>query len=112
MLADEEEKEQSKKKKKNNTMKLYNKLMVDRENNKTQNDKEKSLKHRWINLNSAFSQAAFGKNFVPTKINLGGIYYTAICSYNFNVQVQKQNNYKEGMKFQGADKIIKRLAFF
>eukprot|EP00349_Pseudokeronopsis_sp_Brazil_P012537 CAMPEP_0202979530 /NCGR_PEP_ID=MMETSP1396-20130829/85651_1 /ASSEMBLY_ACC=CAM_ASM_000872 /TAXON_ID= /ORGANISM="Pseudokeronopsis sp., Strain Brazil" /LENGTH=91 /DNA_ID=CAMNT_0049718987 /DNA_START=410 /DNA_END=685 /DNA_ORIENTATION=- len=55
LAEEEEEKEQGRKKKKNNTMKLYNQMMDQREVNKISNEKEKSLKHRWINATSAFN---------------------------------------------------------
>lgn len=35
----------------------------------------------------------------------------AISTYKFEKAAKSLNTYKEGMKFRGADKIIKRLAY-
>jgi len=37
--------------------------------------------------------------------------FIAICSYSFDRKLSRENKYKEGMTFKGADKLIKRLAF-
>lgn len=42
---------------------------------------------------------------------MGNKYFVAICSYKFHRGPKIVNNHKEGMKFKGADKIIKRLAY-
>jgi len=44
-------------------------------------------------------------------MSMNAFNFIAICSYSFEKKVIKENKYKEGMTFKGADKLIKRLAF-
>lgn len=44
-------------------------------------------------------------------MSLGSTYFMTICTYNFNRNKKPVNTFKEGMRFKGADKLIKRLAF-
>ena len=82
-----------------------------REEHKKENDKEKSLKHRWLDFTQVFSQQSQGKSYKVDSVSLGNRSFAAICSYKFSKVPKVVNLYKEGMKFKGADKIIKRVAY-
>jgi len=69
------------------------------------------LKHRWLDFTNNFSQSAFGKNYQVENLSLGNKVFVAICTYKFNRNMKIQNNFKEGMKFKGADKVIKKVAY-
>eukprot|EP00347_Sterkiella_histriomuscorum_P002508 403367880 len=103
---------QRKKKQKNHLLNYVSDLKEFREEYKKEIDKEKSLKHRWLDFTHTFNQQAFGKNFQIERLSLGNKSFVAICTYKFKQgNTRLVNNHKEGMKFQGADKIIKRLAY-
>jgi hypothetical protein len=79
-----------------------------REEQKSINDKEKSVKCRWLNITHAFSQNAFGKNYIVESITVGNKSIAATCIYKFDRTPKVVNTYKKGMH---SEKILKRLAF-
>ncbi|CDW91727.1 xpg i-region family protein [Stylonychia lemnae] len=82
-----------------------------REEYKKEIDKEKALKHRWLDFTHSFNMTAFGKNYQVENLSMGNRFFIAICTYRFNKTVKITNNHKDGMKFKGADKVIKRVEY-
>lgn len=101
---------QKKVKKKQNTQKLIKSIENQREENKKQKDKDKLLPHRWISFQNVFDQKCFGQLYQPLQFSFGNKQHSCTCILK-KAQVVKQNKYKDGKKFPGADKIIMFLHF-
>jgi len=80
----------------------------EKEESHKEEEKEKNLKHRWVECTDIFSQKSFGKNLLIEDIALGINKIAFICSYNYK---NKDFNCKNSGVFKGADKIIRRLLF-
>ena len=66
-----------------------------REENKKEIEKERALRHRWLDFSQAFSQNCFGKSFQVEKLSLGNKSFVAICTYKFKKEnTRLVNHYK------------------
>jgi uncharacterized protein (UPF0248 family) len=88
-----------------------------REENKTANDRENSLPHRWLDFTQVFNHSAFGKTLKVNSIAFGSKHIYALCNHStFGAQIHsataKANKYKRGeTKFPGGDIVIKKLLY-
>ena len=69
------------KKQKNHLSRYVQELKDVREEHKILNDKENSLKHRWLNFTHTFTREAFGKPYQIVSLSLGSRYFIATCCH-------------------------------
>jgi hypothetical protein len=108
------------KKQKNHLSRYVQELKDVREEHKILNDKENSLKHRWLNFTHTFTREAFGKPYQIVSLSLGSRYFIATCCHKLKGSTSRQlentlntlNRYRKGEnKFKGGDLVIKKIIY-
>lgn len=78
-------------------------------------EKEATISHRFIDLTTLLSQKNIGRNLIVEDLWWTPMHLVARCQYNFKSfeNPMAKNKYVKGVnKFQGADKVIYKLAYF
>ena len=85
------------------------------EEQKIMNEMEATISHRFVNLSELLSQKAIGKNFIVENVWWTPLLMIVRSQYNFKTldNPMAKNKYVKGVnKFQGADKVIFKLAYY
>lgn len=85
------------------------------EEHKMQQELEATITHRFVNLTQLLSQRAIGKDMIVEHVWFTATNMVVRCQHNFKAleNPMLKNKYVKGKnKFQGADKVIYKLAYY